>query len=221
MLCSRGDDVKGLLVLGGGSTRGLVPARAGSYSLAKSARATYAAATTPAATASGGNDLAAGAGGERSALGGVAQRFAGLFASSFFASLTASSTRCRWSRTLSTRSARDDAWTARRLLLARRQDVLAVRRRQVLARLQGRGDFVRRRGRNILLAGREPGADVLARAGRGGREEGRALHRFKGLPIDRPDFAAQVCEAARSRSEPSKRYPAEFLVKRGAVCRSF
>ena len=51
----------------GGSTRSLVPARAGSYSLAKSARATYAAATTPAATASGGNDLAAGAGGERSA----------------------------------------------------------------------------------------------------------------------------------------------------------
>ena len=55
-----------------------MPARAGSYSLAKSARATYAAATTPAATASGGNDLAAGAGGERSAFGGVAQRFAGL-----------------------------------------------------------------------------------------------------------------------------------------------
>ena len=38
----------------GGSTRSLVPARAGSYSLAKSARATYAAATTAAATASGG-----------------------------------------------------------------------------------------------------------------------------------------------------------------------
>jgi hypothetical protein len=63
--------------------QGLVPARAGSYSLAKSARATNAAATTPAATASGGNDLAAGAGGERSAFGGVAQRFAGLVASSF------------------------------------------------------------------------------------------------------------------------------------------
>ena len=61
----------------GGSTRSLVPARAGSYSLAKSARATYAAATTPAATASGGNDLAAGAGGERSAFGGVALRASG------------------------------------------------------------------------------------------------------------------------------------------------
>ena len=44
--------------------------------MAKSARATYAAATTAAPTASGGNDLAAGAGGERSAFGGVAQRFA-------------------------------------------------------------------------------------------------------------------------------------------------
>ena len=75
---SRGDGVKGLSSFLGGSTRGLVPARVRSYSLAKSARATYAAATTPAATASGGNDLAAGAGGERSAFGGVAQRFAGL-----------------------------------------------------------------------------------------------------------------------------------------------
>ena len=46
-----------------GSWGGLVPARAGSYSLAKSARTTYAAATTATATASGGrrSDLAAGA----------------------------------------------------------------------------------------------------------------------------------------------------------------
>ncbi len=62
-----------------------MPARAGSYSLAKSARATYAAATTAAATASGGNDLAAGAGGGRSAFGGVAQRFAGLDSVNFAA----------------------------------------------------------------------------------------------------------------------------------------
>ena len=89
------------------STRGLVPARAGSYSLAKSARATYAAATTAAPTASGGRRSGAEEAG-RSAFGGVAQRFAGLVASSFFASFTAS-TCCRWSRTLSTRSARDDA----------------------------------------------------------------------------------------------------------------
>ena len=61
----------------GGSTRGLVPARVRSYSLAKSARATYAAATTPAATASGGRRSGAEEAG-RSAFGGVAQRFAGL-----------------------------------------------------------------------------------------------------------------------------------------------
>ena len=87
-----------------------MPARAGSYSLAKSARTTYAAATTATATASGGSsDLAAGAEGASAFAIIVAQRFAGLLASSFFASFTASSTRCRWSRTLSTRSARDDA----------------------------------------------------------------------------------------------------------------
>ena len=74
-------------------SRGLVPAHAGSYSLAKSARTTYAAATKPAATTSGGRDLAAGAEGAGSAFAIiVAQRFAGLLASSFFASLTASST---------------------------------------------------------------------------------------------------------------------------------
>ena len=90
---SRGDGVKGLRFFGGG----LVPSRAGSYSLAKSARTTYAAATKPAATASGGRrSLAAGAEGAESAFAIiVAQRFAGLFASSFFASFTASSTRCR------------------------------------------------------------------------------------------------------------------------------
>ena len=60
-------DVFVLRSWGVGFNAGLVPARAGSYSLAKSARATYAAATTAAPTASGGNDLAAGAGGERSA----------------------------------------------------------------------------------------------------------------------------------------------------------
>jgi len=71
----RGDGVEGLRsFVGGGFNASLVPARAGSYSLAKSARATYAAATTPAATASGGrrSELAAEAG--RSAFGGVAQR---------------------------------------------------------------------------------------------------------------------------------------------------
>ena len=45
--------------------------------MAKSARATYAAATTAAATASGGRRSGAEEAG-RSALGGVAQRFAGL-----------------------------------------------------------------------------------------------------------------------------------------------
>ena len=76
----------------------MCPRARGSYSLAKSARTTYAAATKATATASGGrrSDLAAGAEGAESAFAIiVAQRFAGLFASSFFASFTASSTRCR------------------------------------------------------------------------------------------------------------------------------
>ena len=42
-----------------------------------------------------------------------------------------------------------------------------------------------------------------------------------GLLIDRPNFAAQVCEAARSRSDPSKALSSELPVKRGAVRRSF